>query len=251
MKTVEIVTALRSRYPAEKGEWAFFTEVPNATGFQKSRSCDALAMGLWPSTNFVIHGHEVKASRSDWQREMQDPEKAEAFARYCDYWWIVSPANVLAIEELPADWGWICTYEHGASRVKKPANKRTPEVFPREFLAGVMRSIAKADSVEIAIRAAEKQGWGEGYKAGLKEGKRSFARICEVESLEKQVLELKGYVGEFEKLKLAYREGNWHLKAMRRSTADLIHSLQSIVEVTDKVCFGLDKKEAVEQCQDD
>jgi len=32
-------------------------------------------MDLWPSGGLEIHGHEVKVSRSDWLRELKEPEK--------------------------------------------------------------------------------------------------------------------------------------------------------------------------------
>lgn len=244
MDTTEIIAALRDRYPTGKGEWSFFTEVPNGTGSNKDRSCDALAMNLWPSKGLVLHGHEVKASRSDWQKEMQDPSKAEAFARYCDYWWIVAPKGVLKLEELPTDWGWICPLESGSTKVRKPANKRTPELWTREFLAGLMRSISKADSLEKAVREAQNKHYQLGYKAGLDVGQKAIERDWEKDRLKRRVEELEELVGEFEKWQRSCRATTRDVTHVRQSAQRLINGLQALVEQSQSVDFGLVPQES-------
>lgn len=73
---------LRRRYPAPA--WAFLEEVRNQTGYARTiRTADALAMSLYPSRGLHLHGFEVKVSRADWFRELNDPKKAEEIAAYC------------------------------------------------------------------------------------------------------------------------------------------------------------------------
>ena len=65
--------------------WAFIREFRNATGFSATRSADALAFGMYRSRGQAIIGFEVKTVRSDWLRELKNPEKAEPIAQFCDY----------------------------------------------------------------------------------------------------------------------------------------------------------------------
>ena len=42
---------IAARYPPP--EWAVFFEVSNATGYATSRRADAIALGIWPSSEEV------------------------------------------------------------------------------------------------------------------------------------------------------------------------------------------------------
>lgn len=81
--TADICAAMRKTYC--QPEWALFFEVGNATGFNARRHADAVAMNMYPSRGLVLHGFEFKASKSDWKRELANPQKAEEIAQYCDY----------------------------------------------------------------------------------------------------------------------------------------------------------------------
>jgi hypothetical protein len=91
--------------------------VRNGTGFMgwnepaqrcigQLRTADFVAVNTWESQGHMIIGHEVKVSRSDWLHELADPEKAEAWKRYCDRWYlVVSDRTIVRPGELPAGWG--------------------------------------------------------------------------------------------------------------------------------------------------
>lgn len=240
MKTIEIIECLRNRYPTNRGEWAFFTEVPNGTGSNKERSCDALAVNLWPSGGLVWHGHEVKASRSDWLKEIQDPSKAEAFAKHCDYWWIVAPANVLKVEELPTDWGWICPLESGNARVKKPANKRTPEPCTREFLAGICRAAYKNSSDDL-INQVKQTAYIQGRKDGSEVIKKNNFD-WEKKNLERENEQLKEAMGEFIEFRSKCRSGEYRIENLRSSAERLMVDLKQILETSKAVDLVLTSK---------
>ena len=150
-----VPTLLRDKYSGQA--WAFISQVPNATGMAHSRTCDGLAMSLWPSKGLHLHGFEVKVSRSDWLSEIQDLSKSFAFSRYCHYWWIVAPKGIVKLEELPEQWGLQEVTASDNIRVKKPASLLTPELVGPEFLAGLFRSVHRAGT-ESEIRAAYHQG---------------------------------------------------------------------------------------------
>jgi hypothetical protein len=82
-------------------------QVRNAAGFSATRSFDAVAVSLWPSRGMEIHAFEVKCSRSDWQRELADPAKADDAAKLVDRFWVVGPRDVIPEDEVPAAWGLI------------------------------------------------------------------------------------------------------------------------------------------------
>ena len=64
---------------------------------------DAVAMGIWPSTGYEVHGFEIKTNRSDFLRELKQPEKSRA-RDYVNRWWIVAPFGCIDKRELPEDW---------------------------------------------------------------------------------------------------------------------------------------------------
>lgn len=186
-----VTALLREKYSAP--EWAFLAGVPNATGFGKSRTADGIAMSLWPSRGLHLYGFEIKVSRSDWMKEVQDPAKAEAFARYCHVWQIVAPKGIVKVEELPPEWGLLEITDAGNLRAKKavaPTEPRAP--VDMNILAGLMRSMsndlesqfravryqAAAEVREGAKRAAEAQVESERTLIARRE--ESVNRVCEI-----------------------------------------------------------------------
>lgn len=110
------------------------------------RTIDALAVDLWPSSGHVIHGFEVKVSRSDWLTELKDPEKAEAFKPYCDHWWLVTPTADIVRGDLPRGWGHLVATPAGSLRVRAAAPKLAREAMPFEMTAAWLRAAAKTAS---------------------------------------------------------------------------------------------------------
>lgn len=136
MNAHDVRLALATRY--QPPEWCLFFEVSNDTGTSRRRYADAVAMSIWPSRGYAIHGHEIKVSRSDFIAEMRDPTKADEVGRYCDFWWLVTPAKLVAVEELPETWGLLEVTGAGL-RVKKQAPKREPADMTRGFMAAMIR----------------------------------------------------------------------------------------------------------------
>lgn len=142
--TASIADALERRYPSNQGGYAILYEVGNATGFNCNRHCDALVMSLWPSRGVTLSGFEFKASRSDWQKELADPSKAEAIQRYCDYWWLaVTDKGIVLENELPPTWGLMALNARGSLEVVKPAPELSPVPMDRSMLAAIFRQVAE------------------------------------------------------------------------------------------------------------
>lgn len=103
--TRAMLTALTAHYrkpgTARDGE-VLITE-PEAPG--SLRRCDLVRIGMWRSRGTGIDAHEIKVSRSDWLRELDDPAKAEAWWPFCSRFWLAAPPGVVADGELPDGWG--------------------------------------------------------------------------------------------------------------------------------------------------
>lgn len=194
--TARLHRLLRRRHLGTDGKngdaWAHFTEVRNGTGFARSvRSADAIAMSLWPSRGLEVHGFEIKASRSDWLRELKKPEKADEFIRYCDRWFVVTEPNVVEKGELPPTWGHL---ERRGSKLVAvtDAPKLDAEPITRAFLAAILRAAGRrADVSPAEIEDARKAGYEHAernYKRRLEsaeqiaEGFRTQARSFEQEA---------------------------------------------------------------------
>lgn len=158
--TGQLRKLLRDRHAPKRGsraEWAYLEEVRNAPGFEASRSLDALAIHLWPSRGHEIHGYEIKCSRSDWLRELKDPHKAEAFAGWCDRFWIVASPGIVR-DELPIAWGLL--EPKGAQlRVVRQAKATPASITPAERarLACILAAAGKRLEVSPDQAAVDKR----------------------------------------------------------------------------------------------
>lgn len=172
MNTREIMEALRLRYSPP--EWAFLEQVANGTGMTAHRHADAVAMSIWPSRGLELHGHEVKASRNDWLKELQNPAKAEAVCQYCDRWWIVAGDKAIVKDgELPPTWGLIAP-RGDALTVIVQAPALTPQPITKPFLGALLRRAAEWKPSKEELKKAR----DEGYAAGTKDQSR-FTKLAE------------------------------------------------------------------------
>lgn len=162
----DLLALLRARYTEKAGNgngdaWAFVTHVRNAAGFDANRTVDAIAMSLWPSRGLTLHGFEVKCSRTDWQRELANPAKAEAFAQLVDRWWlVVADEAIVQPGELPEGWGLlvvrrgklVCASEAKPLRATSAVAKLAPlpEAFTRSFLASLLRAACRSEQDALA-----------------------------------------------------------------------------------------------------
>lgn len=196
-----IYDALRERYCAP--QYALFYEVANGTGSNIRRYCDALAMSLFPSRGLHMHGFEVKVSKQDWRRELDNPHKAEeGIFKFCDHWWIVTPAGLVDKAELPPTWGLLELQVSGdllkgtykaALRQAVAAPKLEAQQMSRSFIAALLRRADEANTgrIERAVRErVEKQTSGikTEIEDRVKERRSTAERKLEkIEAIERQL----------------------------------------------------------------
>jgi hypothetical protein len=121
--------------------WQVFTELANGTGARARRRADAVAMGMWPSRGYEIHGYECKISRGDVRKELQDVSKMDAVGKYCDFWWLtVSDPAITDGLLVPESWGVLAPRAR-VLRIVRPAKKRKTVPVDRSFVAAMLRSV--------------------------------------------------------------------------------------------------------------
>lgn len=161
---------IEKRYP-EKA-FANFFELNEGTGWKSGRAADLVTMSLWPSRGLHLIGHEVKISRSDWKRELDNPAKADPILRFCREWYlVVSDRKFIHEGELPATWGLIEVADKVTVLKTAPARDAEPPTWA--FFASLCRA-AQNDSIlaaykhecETKVRKADREGFERGLETG-------------------------------------------------------------------------------------
>jgi hypothetical protein len=140
-----MVLALRDHFHAP--EYVLLPQCRNAVGFDATRTADALVMSVWPSRGLHLYGVEIKVSRSDWQRELKDPKKADTIGQFCDFWFLAAgDESIVKDGELPPGWGLLVPGKKPGTLRVKTAPVRIESVAPisRTFLAAILRKTFEA-----------------------------------------------------------------------------------------------------------
>lgn len=195
----------QKRSHGRQAEWVLIQEAPSSSGFS-NRYCDLVAIGVWASTKNEIIGHEVKASRSDWVKELQQPEKSEAFLPYCNRWYIVAAPGIVKLEELRADWGLMEPAKGGKSlKIRKQAAKRDAKPLQGSTLAAWLRRLAAgASDTEVQVRIKEAVGRERRFSQSITPDEARRLR-----SIERQFDDLKRDVEAFETASGVKIENGW------------------------------------------
>ncbi len=171
----EIAGRIRSRYPAP--EWVVIEEIQPGVGFDVGRRTDALALSTWESRGLRLLGFEYKSSRADVLAELKNPAKAEATARFCDYWYLVlGRSDLCGKDEVPAKWGLIVPHGTGL-RIAKHAEKLNPEPWSRSFSCILTRRAAGHSISDSEREAAERVG----YERGMASAQHYRERLTKLE----------------------------------------------------------------------
>ena len=117
-----------------------------------ARILDAVVADTWRSGAFALHGIEVKISRSDLVRELDDPNKAGAFCAHLDFFWLAVP-DKRTIRDLavPAKWGVLTVCNGGLRQARRATRLRPaavtgwnrPDPLPRLVQVSMLRAVRK------------------------------------------------------------------------------------------------------------
>ena len=180
----DLLDRLHVRYAPP--QWLLVEEVSNTRG-RPERRADAIACANWASDGYRVLGFEVKVDRRDWLRELDQVGKARPFMERTNEWWVVAPANVVQIPELPTGWGLLRTAGKRL-RIERRADER-----PTEPLLGFYLAIVAAAMRGVEQRMQRTRR--EGYEAGWEAAEKSIPR----QENRKVHAELMARIDEFER----------------------------------------------------
>lgn len=199
MNTAQLLEQLHTHYIkpedrlAQAGAGAVFLTEVTAPG--TNRRADAVHLGLWHSRGAGdIDVCELKTSRSDWRRELDNPAKAEAWWPYSSRFWVVAPStDVVPAEEVPDGWGLMVPSTRGRrfKAVVKPAVRE-----PQLTMALLLTLLKNTETTRTnALRSLQHQMQQEIYQredklrrelAGTSDPK-TKRRLEQLEELEKNL----------------------------------------------------------------
>ena len=115
------------------------------------RTLDAIVQDTWPSDAYAVHGIEIKCSRSDLRRELNDLSKSERFSDHVDYFWLaVSDDKIIKGLDLPENWGILTVRGSSLRAVRKAPRLRhvvsgyvDREPLPRSVQVAMLRATRK------------------------------------------------------------------------------------------------------------
>lgn len=169
--TRSILDALRKRHDEPRNgnsrAWVYAEEVRVSTGFGPpaerkqgepwripgDQRIDAFALHTWPSKKYRRVAYEVKASRSDLHRELDQPWKCEAALALSNEFYLVAPTDVLIggiTDDFPETWGVISFYE-GRTTTIKQAPWRDTLLPPYSFMLSLARNLQAANERQMSM----------------------------------------------------------------------------------------------------
>jgi hypothetical protein len=239
----DIRESLRKKFT--RPEWALFFEVGNGTGGNLRRWADALAMNMYPSRGLAIVGFEIKVSRTDLRKELEQPKKAEAVGCFCNQWYLVVPKGLINDTDIiPAAWG-ILEYNNGLLRQTKKPNELSCQPVTKEFVAAILR---RDDEAYVKNIAQQVEKFSEQRISELRQHHKEILEK-ERESMRERHKQLLESIKSFEKIsgiQISTYNGEELGKAVKivqqigttgsYNTLEIVRrNMQSFLAVTDKV----------------
>lgn len=179
----DLVERLRARY--NSGAYCVLEQVANGTGRDCHSWIDAVAFSLWPSNGIWRAAFEVKVDRSDWLRELSNPNKNAWAHEHFHEFWYVSPSHVAKEAELPEGTGLLHVSGTGL-KVVRAASRKKNVLTDDSLLASFARSLDKerdafrgralAAALDNSREHQDAKKWQDGCKAFLqKRGGKTWA----------------------------------------------------------------------------
>lgn len=165
--TRAILDALRKRHEYQANglskAWIYVEEVRVSTGFfplrrsdmdpviraASDQRIDAFALHTWPSKKYRRVAYEVKASRSDLLRELDQPEKCAVALALSNEFFLVAPTDILIggiTDDFPETWGIMSYYKGRTTTIKRAKWRDTPEP-PYSFMLSVARNLQSKEAL--------------------------------------------------------------------------------------------------------
>ncbi len=152
------------------------------------RRFDGIAISMWPSMGEIVHGFEIKTSRSDFLSEIKDPAKSGQLMRWCNHFWLVCPPDVAQDDEVPFMWGILHVHKSGM-RQRRRAPELTPVNRPSNWWqCMLLRLMTKTKHEPDDLATSRSEGFKDGYDQAEKQAEKDYKYQTEHhESLKKMV----------------------------------------------------------------
>lgn len=155
----------------DRRRYAVAEEVGNQTGFQRRR-LDMVVVDVYESNGYSIEGIEIKVSKSDLRKELQDSSKHNIFFDDLDYYSLAAPSDVIDKDLIPKHWGIYAAKQKDDGSwylrtVRKPLSlhDKRNETIGKGFFACLARAISCQSPTAARIEQAEMKGYKDGVEA--------------------------------------------------------------------------------------
>lgn len=240
--TADLTRRILAKFSPDRGWFA----VAEAT--LGKRRADAIAVSLYRSQAWAIHGFEVKASRGDWLKELQNPKKADDLHGFVDAWWVVTPKGLIKKNELPQGWGHLEQSGRGLSIKTRPKLPEVYEGIDRELFARFILKMVAAHREECDRLESKQAGKfydriDEEVEARIDQEQKRLTN--EVESLRSTIAKFEetsgvkinqwnsGRIGEAVRIVLSIGRGSdraWKINRLANEAADLAKSFGMLLD---------------------
>lgn len=231
-------TLLRDKF-SDNRRYALAEEVGNKTGYQRRR-LDMVVVDVYQSNGYSLEGIEIKVSKSDLRRELQDSSKHNIFFDDLDYYSLAAPSGIIDKDLIPKHWGiYAAKFKDGEwtlRTVRKPCSLHdigSPGVS-RPFFACLARALSCQSPTEKMLYSERQKG----IKEGIEQEKRHAGYL--LREAESNLEKLKAYEKLFEECRLwgadSIERGIERFKAFEEADLDwLPSSLDLLIERATKV----------------
>ena len=158
---------LRKRF--DPNRYSVMEEVCSATGDIRMRRLDMVVASSWPSDGYSIEGIEIKVSKSDLKRELENPQKHNVFFGDIDFFSLAAPREVITMSLIPEKWGVYEVFRDKEGELKLKC-KRRPIALSDEpkkgvslpFFASIVRNLHAESPSNKIVQDAERRGYEKG-----------------------------------------------------------------------------------------
>ena len=167
----DVIALLKKRYDDGR-QYAYATEVADSTG-GGTRRLDMVVMNCYQSKGFAIEGIEVKVSKSDLRRELQDASKHNIFFHDIDYYSLACPEEIIDMKLIPEKWGIYAvktlpdgTFHLYAKRKPLALCDEGHATIRKCFAASFIRSVTNSALYHDEIARAREKAYQKGVERG-------------------------------------------------------------------------------------
>ena len=166
---IDIYRLLVQKY-TNGGEWIVAGEVQRTTGWS-DRRYDFVAMNCYSSREYKIEVVEIKVSKPDLRRELEEPEKHNVIFNEIDYFSLAAPAEIIDMDIIPPKWGVYAVKDGKLITKRKPLalHDESNTTIKRSFAASFLRAAMSQNIERKLLHDQLKQSYDNGYLAGKKE----------------------------------------------------------------------------------